>query len=113
MDWFYDFLDATAKVLGVKREAIVSGGVGSAAALRWLPGLTIAEKVCNVTIGWLIAMYGTEIVLKFANIGVEKGVVAGVGFGIGLFGMALAAAVFRGIAETKLGEVVSSWFTRR
>lgn len=79
----------------------VPGALGAMVALRWIQG-TPMQRVTSFGGGISASYYGTP---HLANLlGVQPGMA---GFLIGLFGMAIAAKVFDGIASLNVSEVLS------
>ena len=91
---------------------VLAGLLGSMVALRWAPGATWGERVCNVGAGFACAVYLTPAAAEWFEITSPRGVAA-MAFAAGMFGLSLAAAVVEAIKSADLGEVLRGWLSRR
>lgn len=88
------------------------GVIGAAVGLKFVPGLSLTEKITNVMSGAACSGFVAPAVgelLHFTS-GTMLGFMA---FLIGLFGMSLAAATIQGVRDLKLSEIISGWISRR
>lgn len=97
---------------GVARNPFVAGVVGSLVGLKFAPGATVGERITNVLAGAVCAGYVAPGVTEWLHI-TSHTVHALVAFGIGLFGLSLAAAIWQGVRDVKLGEVITGWISRK
>lgn len=96
----------------VVRNPFAAGAVGSLVALRFAPGQSWFERAGNVVAGSLAAGYAGPALVEWLQIG-SAGLASGMSFGVGMFGLSLAAAIVDGIRQVRLGEVITGWISRR
>lgn len=96
----------------IVRSPFAVGAAGSFVALRFAPGVSWWERLSNVIAGSLCAGFGGPALTEWLHI-TSAGMTAGVHFGVGMFGLSLAAAILQGIRETKLGEIATGWLQRK
>lgn len=96
----------------LSRSPFAAGALGSLVALKFAPGSTWAERVFNVVAGAATSGYASPAVAEWLNV-TSPGVQAGLSFGVGMFGLSLAAAVIDGIRALKVAEILDTWFRRR
>ena len=94
------------------RSPFFVGAAGSFVALRFAPGVSWWERLSNVVAGSLCAGFAAPALIEWLHI-TSAGMTAGVSFGVGMFGLSLAAAILQGIRETKLAEIATGWLQRR
>ena len=94
------------------RSPFFVGAAGSFVALRFAPGVSWWERLSNVVAGSLCAGFAAPAVMP-ALVMCSHSISAGVSFGVGMFGLSLAAAILQGIRETKLAEIATGWLQRR
>lgn len=94
------------------RSPFVAGALGSLVALKFAPGASWPERAFNVLCGSLCAGFGAPALAEWLHLQ-SPGMNSGLSFAVGMFGLSLAAAVTDGIKQTKLGEIITSWFPRR
>ena len=98
------------------RSPFFVGAAGSFVALRFAPGVSWWERLSNVVAGSLCAGFAAPAgmpALVMCSHSISAGMTAGVSFGVGMFGLSLAAAILQGIRETKLAEIATGWLQRR
>lgn len=88
------------------------GGLGSLVALKFAPGATWWERATNVGSGMLVAGYGAPALVEWLQFK-SQGLGNAAAFIIGLLGMSLIAAVFQGIRDLRLADIISGWLARR
>lgn len=88
------------------------GGLGSLVALKFAPGANWWERATNVASGMLVAGYAAPALTEWLQFKSE-GLGNAAAFVVGLLGMSLIAAVFQGIRDLKLAEIISGWLARR
>lgn len=103
LDFDFDTLSRTHFVVGV---------AGSVVGLRFAPGQTWPERAFNVLAGGLSAHYAAPGIAEWLR-WTSPGSNSALAFGIGLFGLAIAAAVMEGIRATRLGEYFNNWLGSR
>ena len=91
---------------------VLAGLLGSLVGLKWAPGATWAERAANVGVGFGCAVYITPGAAEWMGI-VSPRALAALSFAAGMFGLSLAAALSDGIKQTKAGDIITSWLTRR
>lgn len=97
---------------GLARNSFAAGALGSLVGLKFAPGASLGERITNVVAGGLCAGYAAPAVAEWLHI-TSSHVQSGLAFGVGLFGLSLAAAVWQGIRDLKLGEVITGWISRK
>lgn len=93
------------------RSPFAVGAAGGLVALRFAPGLTWFERAFNVLCGSLCAGFSGPALAEWLQVS-SPGMQAGLSFGVGMFGLSLAAAVVQGIRDVRLSEIISGWLTR-
>lgn len=94
------------------RSPFLAGALGSLVALRFAPGVTWWERVTNVAAGSLCAGYFAPAIVDWLHI-TSGGIQSGLSFGVGLFGLSLAAALWEGIRGVAWREIIDGWVRRR
>lgn len=96
----------------VARNPFVAGALGGMVALKFAPGQTWIERAGNVGAGSVSAGFAGPGLVDWLQI-TGAGLQSGVSFGVGMFGLSLAAAVVEGIRQVRLGEIITGWISRR
>ena len=91
---------------------VLAGLLGSLVGLKWAPGATWAERAANVGVGFGCAVYITPGAAEWFAITSPRALAA-LSFAAGMFGLSVAAAVADGIKQTRAGDILTSWLTRR
>jgi hypothetical protein len=91
---------------------LVAGILGSMVGLRWVPGLSWLERLGNVVAGSATAVYAAPVAAEWMQVS-SAGMLAGLAFGVGIFGLSLAAAVLQGVRELHVADIVTSWLGRK
>jgi len=94
------------------RNPFVGGALGAIVGLKFAPGATWPERVANVVAGGLCAGYGAPAASEWLHV-TSAHMQSGLAFAVGLFGLSLAAAVWQGLRELKLAEIITGWISRR
>jgi hypothetical protein len=105
-----DFLDgvmALLTALGLKLKAVAASAFGAFISLRFFEGLSLWERWVTFLGGVVIGSYTAEP-LGAAVESSSEALHQALALGLGLFGMAIAAAVIKVIRETNWGALVSS-----
>jgi hypothetical protein len=90
--------------IGVDRVAFISGAIGGFLSLRWLVPISPWNGAFAVLFAGVISNYSAAPVHQyFAIRGLHEG---GVGMFIGLFALSLAAAIFKGLGELQLADIL-------
>lgn len=84
----------------------------SVAVLKFMPGTNYTEKVINFLAGSAVVWSCAPGVIEYFTIK-SIGIASLLSFMIGAFGLSLAAAVSSGIKETKFGEIITGWLSRK
>lgn len=96
--------------IGVDRVAFISGAIGGFLSLRWLVPISPWSGGFAVLFAALVSNYSAAPVHQyFAIKGLHEG---GVGMFIGLFSLSLAAAIFKGLSDLHLAEVINGFISR-
>ena len=90
----------------VKHPAM-AGLLGSVIALKFAPGAGWLERVTNVAAGTVCAAYLAPWLADFVGVGTPHGIAA-LSFGVGMFGLSMAAAIAQGIRD-KGFDVLTGW----
>jgi predicted membrane channel-forming protein YqfA (hemolysin III family) len=101
------FLAALAAV-GLKIGNLLAGAITSFAALRFFGGLHIWEKWLTFIGGWALAAFGAPPVTELFELRPKLEV--GIALLLGMFGMALTAAIMTLIKDTLWVELFRSVF---
>lgn len=101
----HDFWEDALKSIGFNLWAGVAGFFGGLLALMFDPRRKSTwHSVANVAAGAVAAGYSSDLLNSL--IGLKVSLSAGMGFAIGLFGMALADKIIDYIAESKLEDII-------
>lgn len=90
---------------------VIAGIVGSLVGLRFVPGASWSERAFNFGAGSAIAAFCGPAAIEFLSIRSE-GMAGFLSFCLGMFGLSIASAIFAGIKDTKLGEILTGWLKR-
>lgn len=97
----------------VARSPFTVGAIGAfIAAFKFLPGAGWKERTFNGVCGTAVAGFLTPVLIEWLRVA-SPVYAGGAAFVTGLLGMSLAAAAVDWVRSGKLGDVVSSWTTRR
>lgn len=95
-------------------ESPFLAGVAGAfvAAVRFLPGSGWVDKGINFLCGCMFALFCSPGVIDYFSIQTD-GKSSLASFILGVFGLVLAASITNGIKETKWGEIIAGWLSRK
>lgn len=85
-----------------------AGFVGGLIALRWVPGQTWLERAANLSVGAATAWFCAPAIGEFWHL-TSKSQFSFLSFFVGLFGLAVTAAIMQGLREIKLAEIATAW----
>jgi len=88
----------------------LAGAVGAVVGLKFVAGATWPERAANVAAGTAVAVFVAPAVADYYAL--SSPVTAGLSFTFGLFGVAIAHAIFAAIHALDLAAVIRSWLTR-
>ena len=91
---------------------LMAGLLGAAIGLKFVPGLRWFERVTNFTAGLACSVYVSPAageLLKLSSAPKQ----AALTFLMGLFSVSIAAAIFEGIRNVKLAEIIDGYLRRR
>lgn len=94
------------------RDPFVAGAAGAVVALKFAPGDTVWARIFNVAAGALCAGFFAPAAVDYFHVSAPA-VQASFSFGIGMFGLSMAAAVVSAIRDIKLAEIASGWLRRK
>lgn len=95
------------------RSPFTVGALGALiTAVKFTPGASIKERAFNVLAGSAAAGFITPALVEWLNMK-SAAYASGAAFLFGLVGMSLAAALLQGIKDTPLGQILTSWLTRK
>ena len=103
MDWLDAFFTAT----GLKIKTVIAGAMGAFISLRFFDNLRTWERWTTFLGGWALASWWAEGVAYFLELKLPA-LESGIALGLGLFGMALTAAVMKLIKETDWAGIVKT-----
>ena len=89
----------------------LAGAVGAVVGLKFVVGATWPERAANVAAGTAVAVFVAPAVADYYTL--SSAVTGGLSFTFGLFGVAVAGAVFGAIRSLDLAELVRGWISRR
>jgi len=95
MEWLEAFLAAA----GLKFKVVIAGAMGAFISLRFFDDLKTWERWTTFVGGWAIASWGSEGAAYFLQVR-QPTLESGIALTLGLFGMAVAAAVMKLIKDT-------------
>lgn len=95
----------------VARNPFMAGALGALATLRFAPGASWWERATNVLAGSVCAGYCAPALAEWWAIALP-GVRSALAFGVGMFGLSLAAAITQGIRDTRVAEIIAGWLSR-
>ena len=84
------------------------GFVGAVVSLRFFKAETWLERITVVMSGWACAFFLTKPVVDRFDLNNTQWA-DGTAFFIGLFGMAIVAALMGAIKDTKWGDILAGW----
>lgn len=90
----------------------VIGLLGATVALKFVPGLSWKMRAVNAISGAVCAGYVAPALCEWLRIA-SPAIQSAAAFAIGMYGLSLAAALFKAISEIKLAEVVKTWLERK
>lgn len=94
-------------LMGFDQASSVSGGIGSLLSLKFYGAIGWLGRITTAFGGWAAASYLTRPIVRFLKLLPPEDYMTGMGFLIGLFSMMLAAALWKAIADTPWGAVIS------
>jgi hypothetical protein len=103
MDW----IDTAFTATGLKLKTVIAGAMGAFISLRFFDDLKLWERWTTFLGGWALASWWAEGVAYFLALKLPA-LESGIALGLGLFGMALAAAVMKLIRETDWAGILRS-----
>lgn len=105
-------VDQVLAILGIKKTAILVAGFFGAIMSLWFVtnAKTWPQRTFMVFGGTIFAAYATPLLGLIIT--PTEPMERGLSFMVGLFGLTLASAIFIGIRDTKLGDIIAGWFKR-
>jgi hypothetical protein len=94
----------------LSHPAVLPSVLGALVGLKFAPGATYPQRLSNFVCGATIARFGGPAAIEFFGQDPEGGMATFIIFTIGLFGLSLADAIYRGIKETKFSELITGLF---
>ena len=94
-------------IFNVSSNTILWGIIGSAVSMRFVPQLSLLQKITAVGSGTAMAVAGTPIAKMAFKLDDEQ-VLFGVAFFIGVFGLSLTASVFETVRNTDWRKIVEA-----
>lgn len=102
-------LDSLAGALGIKKAVLIPAAIGAGLAVMMGPRRTWPERLTTFLVGFFVSVYGTSPLVTLLG-GAPGEYLGGVGFVLGLFGMATADAAWRMIRDTDLAGIIKGRF---
>lgn len=97
----------------ITRSPFTVGLIGALiTAVKFTPGASFGERAFNVLAGSAAAGFITPALVEWLNMK-STAYVSGAAFLFGLVGMSLAAALLQGIKDTPIGQILTSWLSRK
>jgi len=91
---------------------LTAGALGAVIGLKFVPGVLWIERLINFCAGVACSIYLAPAVGEMLNLSsVAKQ--NGLAFVMGLFSVSIAAAIFEGIRNLKVAEIIESYVKRR
>ena len=90
----------------------LAGLAGSLIALKFAPGSGWLERVFNLTCGTLCAGFVAPYLSEWLGVKSVNGEAA-LAFGVGLFGLSVAAAAMQALRDLRLAEILQGWMSRK
>lgn len=91
---------------------LMAGLAGAVVGLRFAPGLSWLERVTNVAAGAACSAFVAPASAEMLRLS-SASMTGFLAFVIGMFGMSIAAALFQGLRDMKVGEIVTGWVSRK
>lgn len=101
-------LESILGALGLTLKNVIAGAVGSFISLRFFEGLSTPEKWSTFFGGWALGAYIGSPLSRFLEVDVK--VDSGIALLVGLFGMAVVAAIIKAIRDTRWAELIKARF---
>lgn len=90
-------MSGVLEALGLKWITLAPGFVGALISLKFIEGLSMAQRASTVLAGALVAAYCTPLTVEVLSLSTKmEGAIAFLG---GLFGMSIAGAAIKAIPE--------------
>lgn len=103
----FESIAAILAALGLKFKAVAASAFGAFISLRFFEGLNLWERWVTFFGGVIIGSYASSPVTAAFGATTEAAE-QGIALGIGLFGMAVAAAIIKVIRETNWSALVTA-----
>lgn len=85
---------------------------GAVVGLKAVPGTTFLERLANVVLGTLIAVFTGPALVEYLHVTSMK-VAAGLTFAVGTAGLVAFSAIMDGIKQTPVRDIIVGWIARR
>ena len=82
-----------------RASLFAAGAAGSVLSFRFVPGMNKKQKFVAVLSGAVMSMFLAPLAAWVWNIDNNDHAVAGIGFGIGIFGLAICDSLFKKITS--------------
>lgn len=86
--------------------------LGSLLGLKAWPGINMGEKALNVCLGFAIAIIAGPAIAEYTGVSSPR-LTAAITFASGATGLVVFAAIIEGMRQTKLGDIITNWLSRR
>ncbi len=90
-------MGAAVSDLESKAVLFAAGASGSVLSFRFVPGMSKRQKVLAVGSGAMMSVFLSPIVALWLAVEANAEAVSGIGFGIGIFGLAICDSIFKKI----------------
>lgn len=87
------------------------GAAGALVSLRFSRDVTWRQRMTTFVCGALIAGYCANPMSNWLKL-TAAGDILGVAFALGLLGLSVLTAVFKGISELEVAKIITSWTSR-
>ena len=97
-------LQHIAEFLGVKKLALVAGGIGAAVSMPFIEG-TLPRKLSLFVSGWAASVFASPVLIRWMDVGdAEYGVV----FLVGVFAMSITDAIIRSLKDVTFTSIMEN-----
>lgn len=89
----------------------VAGLAGALLGLKAIPGTTYPERLANLALGFLVAVFVGPAIVDNLHVTSTK-VAAGIIFAMGAAGLVAFSAIMEGIKQTPVRDLIIGWLSR-
>jgi len=93
-------------------NSYIAALAGAILGLKAIPGTSLYERAFNLVSGFGMAIFLGPAIIDYVHITSVR-ISSGVIFAVGAAGLVGFAAIIDAIKQTKFGEIISGWITRK